>query len=97
MIHRMHTTSGPQLLYVTTAPAYTCASSCDPPIIMSVLPTTQKAWLVVRRGPPDVALELVHDAPVPTELQDGEVLVKVGAAALNPVSVSSRRRLHRLV
>lgn len=49
------------------------------------IPTLQSAWRVLRRGPPAKALSLEHDVPVPSELKDGEVLVKVEAAALNPV------------
>ncbi|KAH9919581.1 hypothetical protein B0H21DRAFT_702118 [Amylocystis lapponica] len=48
------------------------------------LPTTQKAWTVVRKGDPSTALELRPDAPVP-KLSNGEALVKIQAAALNPV------------
>jgi NADPH:quinone reductase-like Zn-dependent oxidoreductase len=51
------------------------------------LPTTQKAWRLIQRGPPPIALEFAQSAPVRTELAEGEVLVKVGAAALNPVCV----------
>jgi NADPH:quinone reductase-like Zn-dependent oxidoreductase len=51
---------------------------------MSELPETQKAWIAVRRGSPRSALELRTDWPVPTKLEQGEVLVKVKAAALNP-------------
>ncbi|KII89280.1 hypothetical protein PLICRDRAFT_139690 [Plicaturopsis crispa FD-325 SS-3] len=53
---------------------------------MSDIPTTtQKAWLVVRRGKPAQAVELNTDVDVPSKLDPGEVLVKVQAAALNPV------------
>ncbi|KAL1730508.1 hypothetical protein EV714DRAFT_284168 [Schizophyllum commune] len=48
------------------------------------LPATQRAWIVERRGPPEKALRLHEDWPVPKP-QVGEVLVKVEAAALNPV------------
>lgn len=52
-------------------------------------PATQKAWRVVRRGRPEGALHLDHSAPVQSfeDLKQGEVLVKVHAAALNPVCV----------
>jgi hypothetical protein len=49
------------------------------------IPKIQRSWRVVRQGNPSKALQYVHDAPVRTDLNDGEVLVKVGAAALNPV------------
>ena len=48
---------------------------------------TQRAWFVVRKGHPSKALELKEDAPVPTTLEKGQALVKVQAAALNPVYV----------
>lgn len=49
------------------------------------IPTTQKAWHVVRRGSPAQALKLEAHAPVPSKLEPGEILVRVEAAALNPV------------
>jgi NADPH:quinone reductase-like Zn-dependent oxidoreductase len=54
----------------------------------SNLPKTQRAWRAVKRGKPSEALVLQTDVPVPS-LSPGEVLVKVQAAALNPVSVLS--------
>ena len=53
------------------------------------IPETQRVWKVVRNGEPKVALELDEHAPVPSKLPEGEVLVKVQAAALNPVYVRS--------
>ncbi|KAJ8597885.1 NAD(P)-binding protein [Rhizopogon salebrosus TDB-379] len=50
----------------------------------SNLPKTQRAWRAVKRGKPSEALVLQTDVPVPS-LSPGEVLVKVQAAALNPV------------
>ncbi|KIY51029.1 NAD(P)-binding protein [Fistulina hepatica ATCC 64428] len=52
---------------------------------MTSIPRTQKAWIVERRGVPSKALTLKNDWPVPTKLDKDEVLVKVQAAALNPV------------
>ncbi|KAI0797804.1 hypothetical protein C8Q75DRAFT_739747 [Abortiporus biennis] len=49
------------------------------------IPETQKAWRVVRKGLPSKALHLNEKTPVKTDLAKGEVLVKVEAAALNPV------------
>ena len=49
------------------------------------IPTTQRAWRSVRRGVPSKSLELQDNVPVASDLQDGEVLVKIEAAALNPV------------
>ncbi|KAI0724610.1 NAD(P)-binding protein [Cerioporus squamosus] len=48
------------------------------------IPTTQKSWRVVRSGEPAKALAFT-DNTVPSKLQKGEILVKVQAAALNPV------------
>lgn len=52
------------------------------------LPKTQRAWRAVKQGKPSEALVFQTDVPVPP-LSPGEVLVKVQAAALNPVSVLS--------
>ncbi|KAG6897297.1 hypothetical protein C0992_002739 [Termitomyces sp. T32_za158] len=52
---------------------------------MADLPKTQRAWVVERTGPPAKALSLRSDWPVPSQLKPGDVLVKVQAAALNPV------------
>jgi len=54
---------------------------------MAEIPDTQHAWTVVRRGTPTEALQLKADWPVPNKLEEGEVFVKVQAAALNPVCV----------
>lgn len=51
------------------------------------IPDTQKAWLIVRKGVPAKALRL-EEYPVPKKLRKGEVLVRVQAAALNPVYVA---------
>ncbi|KAG2158438.1 NAD(P)-binding protein [Suillus bovinus] len=48
------------------------------------LPVTQRAWRAVKRGKPSESLVLQTDVAVPP-LSPGEVLVKVQAAALNPV------------
>lgn len=50
-------------------------------------PQTQHAWIVDRRGEPKDALSFRIDWPVPSKLAKGEVLVKVQAAALNPMYV----------
>ena len=51
---------------------------------MSV-PATQRAWRVTGKGVPSKVLRLDTDVPVHQKLAKGEVLVKVQAAALNPV------------
>jgi hypothetical protein len=43
---------------------------------MSAIPATQRAWII--------ELKLRSDWGVPTKLKQGEVLIKVQAAALNP-------------
>ena len=43
--------------------------------------------MVVRSGEPSKALRLDEHAPVSRKLEKGEVLVKVQAAALNPMCV----------
>lgn len=49
------------------------------------VPATQKSWRAVRSGEPAKALALADNIPVPSKLKKGEILVKVQAAALNPV------------
>lgn len=52
-------------------------------------PDQQRAWVNIGRGTPAKALVLRSDWPVSKKLRPGEVLVKVHAAALNPVQVPS--------
>ena len=52
---------------------------------MTTLPKHQRAWIIYRRGRPQTALALRDDWDVPSNLKHGEVLVKVHAAALNPM------------
>ncbi|KAI0086310.1 hypothetical protein BDY19DRAFT_960779 [Irpex rosettiformis] len=49
------------------------------------LPQKQKAWQVVRKGLPKDAVVLNEQADVPSKLGPGDVLIKVQAAAFNPV------------
>ncbi|VDB91720.1 unnamed protein product [Peniophora sp. CBMAI 1063] len=51
----------------------------------TTVPTTQRAWICTGRGTPDKVLRLEKSYPVPSQLQKGAVLIKVKAAALNPV------------
>ncbi|KAF8189858.1 hypothetical protein K438DRAFT_1832203 [Mycena galopus ATCC 62051] len=46
--------------------------------------STYSAWFVVQRGHPTKALQLKTGLPVPNNLPEGHVLVKVQAVALNP-------------
>ncbi|KAG1754437.1 NAD(P)-binding protein [Suillus lakei] len=55
--------------------------STDP---TSNLPKTQRAWRAMKRGKPSESLVFQTDVAIPP-LSPGEVLVKVQAAALNPV------------
>ncbi|EKM55673.1 uncharacterized protein PHACADRAFT_195714 [Phanerochaete carnosa HHB-10118-sp] len=50
------------------------------------IPDTQKAWVIVRKGVPARALKLDDKYPVAKKLAKGEVLVRVQAAAFNPIS-----------
>lgn len=54
---------------------------------MSAIPAVQKAWVNVRRGKPSEAVLFRDDYPVPSKLPPGEVLIKIQAAAYNPVCV----------
>lgn len=49
------------------------------------IPNIQTAWTVLNRGNPSKALCVTTDWPVPKDLKSGEVLLKVQAAALNPL------------
>ncbi|KAI0335215.1 NAD-P-binding protein [Cubamyces sp. BRFM 1775] len=49
------------------------------------IPTTQKTWRITGSGEPAKVLKLSNDTPVSSKLKKGEVLVRVQAAALNPV------------
>ncbi|KDQ33856.1 hypothetical protein PLEOSDRAFT_1033378 [Pleurotus ostreatus PC15] len=48
-------------------------------------PATQKAWIVERMGHPSRALKFRSDWPVPSEIPKDHVLVRIQAAALNPL------------
>ncbi len=52
---------------------------------MDGIPLTQSAWQVVRRGEPASALELQNGVPVERDIGEGEVIVRVKSAALNPM------------
>ena len=60
------------------------------------IPAFQRAWRVVAKGTPYQALSLQSNVPVPSQLSQGDVLVKVQAAALNPM-YASLSTLHSLV
>ncbi|KZV65702.1 NAD(P)-binding protein [Peniophora sp. CONT] len=59
----------------------------------AAVPTTQRAWICTGRGTPDKVLRLENNYPVPSQLQKGAVLVKVKAAALNPVGYKMMKLL----
>jgi len=50
------------------------------------LPSVQTAYRIVRKGDPARALLKDDNAPVPTDIPTGHVLVKVQAVSLNPMS-----------
>ncbi|KDR81831.1 hypothetical protein GALMADRAFT_276498 [Galerina marginata CBS 339.88] len=64
---------------------------------MANIPDVQRAWTVVRRGTPSTALEFKTDWPVPKNLEAGEVLVKIQAAALNPIAFKLMRFLPNFI
>lgn len=73
-------------------PTKACVSSSSPKSSLLLttmsdfqLPQKQKAWQVVRRGLPKNAVVLNEQADVPSRLGHGDVLIKVQAAAFNPV------------
>eukprot|EP00850_Spirogloea_muscicola_P016540 SM000135S26984 [mRNA] locus=s135:22338:24102:+ [translate_table: standard] len=79
--------SGPRpALAKMSTPAYTVAVAQAGPA--PDVPSTQRAWQYEEYGSVDV-LELVEDAPVP-DIKEDWVLVKVAAAALNPVDFKRR-------
>lgn len=53
----------------------------------SSIPEKQKAWLAVKRGTPAQAIRYDESVPLSSKLEPSQVLVKVQAAALNPVYV----------
>ncbi|KAF8507264.1 hypothetical protein JB92DRAFT_2735765 [Gautieria morchelliformis] len=61
------------------------------------IPTKQNAWLIVRRGSPGQSIVLKKDVSVPSQLGKGEVLVKVHAAALNPVGYKVMQTLPNFI
>ncbi|KAI9063119.1 NAD-P-binding protein [Trametes sanguinea] len=80
------TTEAPSAPAATQAEAEApAAPSADGASKESKIPATQKSWRVTGKGEPAKVLKLASDTPVPAKLKKGEVLVKVQAAALNPV------------
>lgn len=53
--------------------------------VLGSIPSKQTAWTVLNRGTPRKVLYLTKDWPVSKDLKSGEVLIKVQAAALNPL------------
>lgn len=51
------------------------------------LPSVQAVWKIVRKGDPAKALVKEENAPVPTKIPEGCVLVRIRAASLNPAYV----------
>jgi len=51
------------------------------------LPSVQTVWKIVRKGSPAKALVKDENAPVPTKIPEGCILLKIQAASLNPVYV----------
>ncbi|KIJ44140.1 hypothetical protein M422DRAFT_30646 [Sphaerobolus stellatus SS14] len=61
------------------------------------IPQAQHAWIVIKRGHPSQAVVLQKDFPVSSKLKKGEALVKVHAAALNPVGWKIMRLLPNII
>ncbi|KAJ8457713.1 hypothetical protein ONZ45_g18205 [Pleurotus djamor] len=61
------------------------------------IPPTQRAWVVRRRGPPSKALKFKQEWPVHTKLAKDTVLVKIEAAALNPLGYKLMRVLPNII
>ncbi|KAJ3530617.1 hypothetical protein NMY22_g8500 [Coprinellus aureogranulatus] len=61
------------------------------------IPDVQKAWVSVRKGKPKDSLEFKTDWPVKKPLAPGEVLIKVHAAALNPVGYKLMKLLPNFI
>ncbi|OCH89445.1 NAD(P)-binding protein [Obba rivulosa] len=61
------------------------------------VPPTMRAWRVVRKGEPSKALQFDENVPVPSKLSPGDVLVKVQAAALNPVGYKLMKLLPNFI
>ncbi|TFK74269.1 NAD(P)-binding protein [Pluteus cervinus] len=59
------------------------------------IPTTQRAWVIEKLGIPRQALRLHENRPVP-KLETGQALVKIQAAALNPLGWKSMGVLPQL-
>ncbi|KAG8848861.1 hypothetical protein FRB96_000993 [Tulasnella sp. 330] len=60
------------------------------------IPRIQKAWQIMRQGKPQVALEFKSNVPV-LQPDDGQVLVKIKSAALNPVGYKVMKMLPDLI
>ena len=52
---------------------------------MDGIPLAQSAWRVLRRGEPASALELQNGVPVEQDIGEGELIVRIKSAALNPM------------
>lgn len=54
----------------------------------ATVPKTMRAWTVAKNGAPGDALLLKNDAPVPSPIKSGNILIKVTHAALNPADLN---------
>lgn len=77
--------SSPISLRISAMSSQTAPASVE----ASTIPTEMKAWVYEEYGGVDV-LKFDSNVKVPSELMDDQVLVKVSAAALNPVDFKRR-------
>jgi len=61
------------------------------------IPKVQSAWKVVGRGHPTKAVVFDKNDPVPSDLKPGEVLVKVQAAAFNPMGYKLMKMIPTII
>ncbi|MBA0738758.1 hypothetical protein Gogos_012083 [Gossypium gossypioides] len=82
-------TPSPSLAYVPLRVSASSQAASAPTVNLTVIPTEMKAWVYGEYGGVDV-LKLDEKVSVP-EVKEDEVLIKVAAAALNPVDAKRRQ------
>lgn len=82
-------TPSPYLAYVPLRVSASSQAASAPAVNLTAIPTEMKAWVYGEYGGVDV-LKLDEKVSVP-EVKEDEVLIKVAAAALNPVDAKRRQ------